>query len=154
MFVVSGLDFLTREVFNTNKLGRDITSINKIFKDAGYTLDDIDNLKPAGKAVKLNELLRQKKLTTDEYHDIMKNGFAEDTKLGLSGVALSSFLHFGAIYYDFYRNDTKVVELNRHAIMHGANDAFANKVNCVKLFTYLYLMLEMEPVLRIVFNET
>ena len=74
--------------------------------------------------------------------------------MGLPGVALSSFLHFGAKYYDFYRNDTKVVELNRHAIMHGANDAFANKVNCIKLFTYLYLMLEMEPVLRIVFNET
>jgi hypothetical protein len=148
------LDFLTREVFNTNKLGRDITSINSMFKAAGYTLNDIDNLKPAGKAVKLNDLMMQKKLTKEEYDNIIKNDFKDEMKLGLPGVALSSFLLFGAKYYDFYRNDTKVVELNRHAIMHGANDAFANQVNCVKLFTYLYLMLEIEPVLRIVFNET
>jgi hypothetical protein len=147
------LDFLTREVFNTNKLGRDITSINAMFKAAGYTLDDIDNLKPAGKAVKLNALMMEKKLTSEEYNNIIKNDFKDEQNLGLPGVALSSFLHFGAIYYDFYRNDTKVVDMNRHAIMHGANDSFANQVNCVKLFTYLYLMLELEPVLRIVFNE-
>jgi secreted Zn-dependent insulinase-like peptidase len=63
-------------------------------------------------------------------------------------------LLIGSKYYSFYRKeDVDKYSFNRHAIIHGANDNYYTKVNAVKLFTFLYLTLELEPVLKIVLNE-
>lgn len=145
------LDFVTREYFKTNKLDKDITSINGLFKAAGFGLNDIDNLKPGAATAKAMHLMMEKKITHDE---MMEMSAKSEARLGFAGIALSSFLHFGGKYYEFYRKDNSNGDyLNRHAIIHGASNDYANKVNAVKLFTYLYLMLELEPVLKIVFEE-
>jgi hypothetical protein len=146
------LDFVTREYFKTNKLGKDLTSVNGLFKAAGFGLNDIDNLKPGAATAKAMQLVMAKKITFEEMVSISKK---LEPELGFAGIALSSFLHFSTKYYDYYRSDDSSNNsiFNRHAIIHGASNDYANKINAVKLFTYLYLMLELEPVLKIVFNE-
>jgi hypothetical protein len=146
------LDFVTREYFKTNKLDKDITSINGLFKAAGFDINKIDNLKPGAASSKAMQLMLNKKISHQEMSNM---SLKEESKLGYPGIALSSFLHFSLKYYGHYRKDGKESDfLNRHAIVHGATVDYANKINAVKLFTYLYLMLELEPVLKIVFEET
>jgi len=148
------LDFLTRKYFNTTKLEKDITVVSSVFKKAGYNQKEIYDLKPSAISDYLSYLLLAKKITSKEMEAKFKQNDDKKPKLGLIGIALSSFLSFGKVYYDYYRQDNKdKSSLNRHSIMHGANDEFYTKVNAVKLITYLYLMLELEPVLKIVFNE-
>lgn len=74
---------------------------------------------------------------------------------GLIGPALSSFIHFANIYYSYFRedDDQELALINRHAILHGSINNFGSQVNAVKLFTFLYLMLELEPVFEILFAE-
>jgi len=145
------IDFLTRKYFDTTKFDKDISSVNAMFKSAGFTLMDIDNLKPGAATAKFFELVREKKITWQQANELsLKNEFY----LGFPGVALSSFLHFSFQYYQYHRTDsTQTNHLNRHAILHGSINDYGTKTNAIKLFTYLYLMLELEPVLKIVFNE-
>lgn len=126
-----------------------------MFKSAGYSLYDIDNLKPGASAFKIQNAFMWGFLSNDEVNNMHKERKEkEKPNLGLAGIALSSFLHFGAKYYEYYRTDNKEINfLNRHAIIHGAVDNYATKTNAIKLYTFLYLMLELEPVLKIVFNE-
>lgn len=81
----------------------------------------------------------------------------EETDFGIIGPALSSFIKFANIYYGYYieENETEEVQslINRHAILHGAISNFGNKVNAVKLITFLYLMLELEDVFNILLEE-
>jgi len=145
------IDFLTRQYFDTTKFDKDITSVNAMFKAAGFSLVDIDNLKPGAAAIKFQNLVREKKITFAQANELSEKN---EYNLGFPGVALSSFLHFSSQYYQYHRTDTSQTNhLNRHAILHGSSDAYGTKSNAIKLLTYLYLMLELEPVLKIVFNE-
>ncbi len=45
-------------------------------------------------------------------------------------------------------------EINRHAILHGSINSFGTRFNVIKLITFLYLMLELEPVFKILFDES
>lgn len=145
------IDFLTRQYFDTTKFDKDIVSINAVFKAAGFSLIDIDNLKPGAATHKLVDLAVKKEITWDEVNKLSKKN---EYSLGFPGIALSSFLHFSNQYYQYHRSDSvNTNKLNRHAILHGSANDFGTKLNAIKLFTYLYLMLELEPVLKIVFNE-
>lgn len=145
------IDFLTRQYFDTTKFDKDITSVNAMFKSAGFTLIDIDNLKPGAATHKFYSLMREKKITMEQANELSgKNEY----DLGFPGIALSSFLHFSFQYYQYHRTDTvQTNHLNRHAILHGSSNDYGTKSNAIKLLTYLYLMLELEPVLKIVFSE-
>lgn len=145
------LDFLTRLFLNVTNLTIGIGYINKIIKDAGFTLDEIDNLKPGAFTHKFLNKHGFDKIQEKEYSKLSKQ---HEYKLGLPGIALSSFLHFSSKYYADYRDEsTKPNQLNRHAIIHGANTDCFTQENTVKLLTYMYLMLELEPVLKIVFER-
>lgn len=145
------LDFLTRLFLNVTNLTIGIGYINKIIKEAGFTLDEIDNLKPGAFTHKFFNKNGFGKIHEKEYGNLSEK---HEYKLGLPGIALSSFLHFSSKYYADYRDEsTEPNQLNRHAIMHGANTDCFTKENTVKLLTYMYLMLELEPVLKIVFEK-
>lgn len=145
------IDFITRNYFGSSKFSKDITSVNAMFKAAGFDLNDIDNLKPGAATAKFHRMVFEKKVTNKQWIEISdKNEYG----LGFPGIALSSFLHFSYKYYEYYRTETVNNNyLNRHAILHGASNFYGTKVNAVKLFSYLYLMLELESVLKIVFSE-
>ena len=145
------LDFLTRLFLNVTNLTIGIGYINKIIKEAGFTLEEIDNLKPGAFTHKFFNKHGFGKIHEKEYDNLSKK---HEYKLGLPGIALSSFLHFSSKYYADYSDESaEPNQLNRHAIMHGANTNCFTKENTVKLLTYMYLMLELEPVLKIVFEK-
>ncbi|ALL06224.1 hypothetical protein AQ505_12415 [Pedobacter sp. PACM 27299] len=84
----------------------------------------------------------------------LQNELQHDYELGLAGIALSHFLHFSSHYYAYYRTEKHTANtLNRHGILHGANHNFGTKTNAIKLITYLYLALELEPELKILFKN-
>lgn len=145
------IDFLTRQYFETTKFDKDITSVNAMFKAAGFSLTEIDNLKPGAATHKFHNLVYEKKITWEQANVLSEKN---EYNLGFPGVALSSFLHFSFQYYQYHRADSaQTNHLNRHAILHGSSNDYGTKLNAIKLFTYLFLMLELEPVLKIVFNE-
>ncbi|HZW69483.1 MAG TPA: hypothetical protein VFF57_01360 [Hanamia sp.] len=144
------LDFITRDYFETKKFSKDISMVNAVFKAAGFEFADIDNLKPGAPTKKYYDMLFAKKISPKAWEELAEQEYG----LGFPGVALSSFLHFSYKYYEYYRSESIQTNfLNRHAIIHGASNQYGTKINAVKLLTYLYLMLELEPVLKIVFSE-
>jgi hypothetical protein len=149
------LDFVIRKIFKTKKLERDITYIVGIFKRAGFDFEAVDNLKPNQAIMKAVDQLVVDKTTPHEELIQNLNTVSEKTKnYGFIGVALSSFLYFSYEYYAYYRrDDLNTSTLNRHAILHGATNEYSTPENCVRLISFLYLTLELEPVLKIVLNE-
>lgn len=143
------IDFITRKYFGATKFDNDIVKVNAMFKAAGFDFVEIDNLKPGAATVKALNAVWEEKI---DWKDWQVLAAKHEYNLGFPGIALSSFLHFSYQYYDYHRSDTNTSKtLNRHAIIHGADNQFGTKVNNIKLFTYLYLMLE--PVLKIIFSE-
>lgn len=146
------LDFLTRLFLNVTNLRIGISNINKVIAEAGFTLDEIDNLKPGAFTEKFFNKHGFGNKHEMDYDNLSKK---HEYGLGFPGIALSSFLHFSSKYYAYYTDEgTQSNQLNRHAILHGANTDSFTKENTVKLLTYMYLMLELEPVLKIVFEKT
>ncbi len=149
------LDAVVREYCGSIQFETDITTINKNFTKAGFSPWDIDNLKHGALYGKMIILQIAKKITAEESNKVC-NEYSEKRKkeLGFPGIALSSFLIFAAQYYKYVRKETRVNDdLNRHAIIHNANTAYGTRLNAVKLFTFLFLTLELEPVLKILFAE-
>jgi len=145
------LDYLIRRYFDTKDFGKDLVSVNAMFKAAGFDSQEIDNLKPGAAIRKLSELERRGEITMDEYKSMSNQ---HEHGLGFVGMALSSFLHFSNKYYAYYRHDKGNSDiLNRHAILHGSSNDFGTKTNAIKLISYLFLTLELEPALKILFKN-
>lgn len=144
------LDFLTREILNTKNLSTDMGKISKLFEQNGFSLETVDYLMPHITLVMSSD--PEKKLSKkekDELHEKVKNN-----NFGIIGPALSSFLRFANHYYGYYREDIRQNNIiNRHAILHGSTNSFGNKVNTVILITFLFLLLELEPVFNILLKE-
>ena len=107
---------------------------------------------PVTNAVMLGDKVRTGAIPEKEGKALQEKGYKY--MLGLVGPALSSFLQFSHRYYGDYVTDLAPGDtLNRHAIIHGSRKGFATKENVVRLFTYLYLILELAPVLNILLQE-
>lgn len=143
------LDFVSRKILNTKNLRNDIGKICKLFEQNGFGLDSVDDLMPHLSMVKRE---RDKPQTIVEMHKIYEK--VKDNEFGIIGPALSSFLRFANQYYKYYTEDVEEENvINRHAILHGSVNLFGNKANIIKLITFLYLMLELEPVFEILLKE-
>ncbi len=144
------MDFIARKLLKTTNLGVDIGKICKLFQQNGFTLDTVDFLMPH---ITLMSLMKPgESLFGEEWTSIREK--VKNNNFGLIGPALSSFLRFANHYYGYYKEDVEEVNvINRHAILHGSVNLFGNKVNAVKLITFLYLMLELEPVFSVLLKE-
>lgn len=144
------IDFIARKLLKTKNLGIDVSRICKLFEQNGFSLATADHLMPHFTFVssfKEGEIFLSKERL--EWFDKMN-----ENDFGLIGPALSSFIRFSNIYYSYYKEDKEeTVLLNRHAILHGSISGFGTEANTVKLFTFLYLFLELEPVFEILLAE-
>jgi hypothetical protein len=150
------IDFIVRKFLGTSNFRYGVTNICKLFKECGFDFTSISQLMPN---VAFSEYMESKApmklfeiLETQEYKDFSKR--IEQFNLGIIGGALNSFLWFSNNYYSYYTEDMNASNIiNRHAILHGSVNDFDNKVNAAKLLTYFYLLLELEPVLLILFDD-
>lgn len=143
------LDFVARKLLTTRNLGVDISRICKLFSQNGFSLETANHLMPHFTFVSSHKpgepFLDEKR---EEWFSKMI-----ETDFGLIGPALSSFIVFANLYYGYYKEDQEDLSImNRHAILHGSISQFDTKENAVKLFTFLYLFLELEPVFKILFE--
>lgn len=146
------LDAVTRQVLNTDKLTKDMQSLCKLFRQIGIDKKETDVFMATTNAVMVGEKIRAGELSNQEGQELQEKGYKNH--LYLIGPALSSFLQFSHRYYgDYVTSSSPGDPLNRHAILHGSYTQFANKANVVRLITYLYLTLELDPVLKILFAE-
>lgn len=150
------IDYIVRKLLVTTNLTISIPKICKSFKECGFDYDSINQLMPTIALREYIESITPKKhfqyWKSAEYIEFSKK--IQQFNFGIVGVALNSFLKFSNNYYSYYREDIGAINIiNRHAILHGSVNLFDNKVNATKLFTYLYLLLELEPVFTILFNE-
>lgn len=144
------LESVTRKLLKTTKLGSDVGKICKLFAANGFPLEYAHYLMPHA-AVSLGAF-KNDKFDRDEFERLMNE--TKDINYGLIGPALSSFLHFSNHYYGYYKDEQNNVDIiNRHAIMHGSVSKYGQELNVIKLFTFLYLMLELEPVFEILFQD-
>jgi len=146
------LDFISRKFFKTKRLTVDVGVICKLFQQIGFGLDNFNRLMPHVFMMNTFQQKFEKKISHEEYekqcNSVIENDF------GLIGAALSSFLQFANHYYGYYKEDGEESNIiNRHAIIHGSVSYFGNRVNAVKLITFLYLMLELEPALVLLLND-
>ncbi|HEY4064111.1 MAG TPA: hypothetical protein VGM30_19530 [Puia sp.] len=147
------LDAIVREFCSSVDFTKDVSFISANFKGAGFKPWDIDNLKHGALASKMTILAITKKISWEESNKVFKEK-CQEKQLGLPGIALSSFLTFASKYYGYVRKETKTGhELNRHAIIHAASKDYGTHLNVIKLFTFFFLTLELEPVLKILFAE-
>jgi hypothetical protein len=138
------LDYVARKLLNTNKLTIDVKQICKLFEQNGFSIETIDYLMPHVAFIKAMEHHNTIK------EEVNKPTFLEvvseiDQKVkgnnfSLIGPALSSFLLFANHYYGYYKND-------------DGDKNIINQINVIKLITFLYLLLELEPIFKIVLDE-
>lgn len=146
------LDAVARQVLNTDKLTRDMQSLCKLFRQIGIDKGETDVFMAHTNAVIVSQKIRTGEISKQEGEELQEKGYKNH--LYLIGPALSSFLHFSHLYYgDYVTPSSPGDPLNRHAIIHGSYTQFASQSNVVRLFTYLYLILELDPVFRILFAE-
>jgi hypothetical protein len=146
------LDAVARQVLQTDKLGKDMQSLCKLFRQVGINKQETDVFMGHTNAVMVGQKIRTGEMTKQEGENLQEKGY--NNHLYLIGPALSSFLQFSHRYYGEYVTPSSPGDpLNRHAIMHGSYTQFANQANVVRLITYLYLILELDPIFKILFAE-
>lgn len=145
------IDFVSRKFLNTSKLSIDVIKICRLFEQNGFSKDTASDLMPHFTFVRSHKPGEQ---FFSEEREIWFNKMNE-YDFGLIGPALSSFIRFANIYYGYFKEDREqeLTLINRHAILHGSINNFGSKTNAAKLFTFLYLMVELEPVFEILFAE-
>lgn len=144
------IDFVARRLLKTQNLGTDVSKICKLFEQNGFSLATSDYLMPH------ITFVSSYKLGEPFLSDDRKDWFNKmnENDFGLIGPALSSFIRFANIYYSYYKEDKEEnALLNRHAILHGSINSFGTKANALKLFTFLYLFLELEAVFEILLSD-
>ncbi len=128
------LDYVCRELLQTENLTKGVGHINKIFSQANICLE---SLRPGHGAWDYAE----------------KNGAnaqeSSNKDLRLVGIALDSFLQFAAIYYRHFTQGQDTSVLNRHAVLHGARGKIWTKEDATKLLLFLDLMINLLPVFEI-----
>jgi hypothetical protein len=145
------IDYVVRKMLNTSNLTHNVVKICKLFESNGFTKENAEELMPY-------MAVSNTRLTGESYFSKeRKELFNKMCKFdfGLIGPPLSSFLRFSNIYYSYFKEDNgeDLSFLNRHAIIHGSTNNFGSRTNTVKLITFLFLILELEPVFEILFNE-
>jgi hypothetical protein len=146
------LDSVARRVLNTDKLTKDMQSLCKLFRQIGIDKKETDVFMGVTNAVMLTEKIRTGEISKEEGRKLEEKGYKNH--LYLIGPPLSSFLQFSHRYYgDYVTPSSPGDPLNRHAIVHGSYTQFASQANVVRLITYLYLILELDPVFKILFAE-
>jgi hypothetical protein len=128
------LDYVGRSLLQTTNLVKGVGHLNKIFSDAGITLEE---LRPGYGAWDYARKTRADPKT------------ASNTDLRLIGIAVESFLKFSAVYYKHCTNESSVNQLNRHAVMHGATNGICTKENATKMLLFLDLMVNLLPAFEI-----
>ena len=143
------LDYVTRKLLKTKNLRTDIKTICKLFEEIGFSIETVDYLMPH---ITLVNAFFHSELTWEEKQELQNKII--DNKFGLIGPALSSFLRFANSYYSYYSEDKgEPIIFNRHAILHGSINEYGTQVNAIKLLTFLYLFLELEPIFEILLDE-
>lgn len=144
------LDFVARRIFKTSKLSTDIGKICKLFAQNGFASESVDHLMPhVTMVMSMSTENRMSKEDQDALYEKIK-----DNNFGVIGAVLSSFLRFANQYYSYYKEDLQEINvINRHAILHGSVTQFGTKINTIKLLTFLFLLLELNPVLNILLDE-
>lgn len=146
------IDFVARKLLGTNNLRIDVSRICKLFAQNGFSLEKSGDFMPHMTFV-LSYKPGQPYFSEGSVERFKK---MQETDFGLIGSPLSSFIRFANIYYSYYMEDSEGEEiqfLNRHAILHGSINNFGTKANTVKLITFLYLMLELEDIFKILLEE-
>lgn len=151
------IDFAVRKLLRTVNLNTSVTKICNLFKACGFDFSSINQLLPNVAVRNFIDAQSDKKLF--EVFDLPEfkalNERLEKFNFGIIGAALNSFLWFSNSYYRHYSDDTGAGAqiINRHAILHGSAGYFSNRTDAVKLLSYLYLLLELEPILDILFDD-
>jgi len=146
------LDAVARQVLNTDSLKKDMQSLCKLFRQIGIDKRETDVFMAHTNAVMIGEKIRTGEISKQDGEQLQEKGLKHH--LYLIGPALSSFLQFSHRYYGDYVSPSNPGDpLNRHAIMHGSYTQFATQANVVRLLTYLYLILELDPMFSILFKE-
>lgn len=149
------VDFVIRKILKTNSLTTSVNKICNLFKECGFDVSRVDHLMPSAALQNFiyadNIDQYAKNLQSPKFHQFA--GELDKYNFGIIGPALSSFLLFSNNYYGYYKEDINETNiLNRHAILHGSVNSFNNKINAIKLLTYFYLILELEPVFQLLFK--
>jgi hypothetical protein len=135
------LDYLMREIFETEKLNVTIQVLrDAFFKEAKLESKD---LKP-GSAV-------WDGARNPEKGNTFAKSLEED--LRLPGVYLASFFEFANRYYEWYKSSNETVgsPLNRHAIIHCSSEYWSEE-NAVRILSFLDLTLRLEPFLKLLIH--
>jgi hypothetical protein len=146
------LDSVARQVLDTDSLKKDMQSLCKLFRQIGIDKTETNVFMAVTNAVMVGEMMRAGEISKQEGEELQQKGYKHH--LYLIGPALSSFLQFSHRYYGDYLTPSNPGDpLNRHGIMHGSYTQYATKPNAVRLLTYLYLILELDPVFKLLFKE-
>lgn len=136
------LDYLMRLYFNTKRFEKDVNHVLFLMKQAGITSND---LKPGYRAYLVAKERMDPEINTVDKKD-----------LRLIGIALGSFVAHAEVYYKYFRKDSSSStnnDLNRHAVIHCAPVNFNSKINAIKLLIFIDLVLELEPIMKILLND-
>jgi len=150
--LLSLIDYVTRKLLKTENLSMGVLKICQLFEQNGFSLETANNLMPFSTIVQSHFYKGMSPMEEIEKLHIK----LEKTDFGIIGPALSSFIRFANIYYSYYKSDSdsaQTMQINRHAILHGSISNFGSITNTVKVITFLYLMLELEPVFDILLAE-
>lgn len=146
------LDHIARQFLKVSRLTKDVKQICKLFESCGYDSSNTEHLMYHTALVHMMGKRFEENNPIIDWEEEVKK--VKKTNLGMIGPLLSSFLRFANIYYSYYKDETDHTNaLNRHGILHGSLSSFGSKVNAVKLITFLYLFLELEPVFEVLLNE-
>lgn len=146
------LDHISRSFLKVTKLTKDVKQLCKFFESCGYDASNSEHLMYFSAMVKvMGRRHRESGSISGWQQEVSK---IKETNLGVIGPLLSSFVKFANTYYSYYKDETDGADLlNRHAILHGSLTSIGTKTNAVKLITFLYLFLELEPVFHILLKE-
>jgi len=146
------LDHAARHVLNTDSLRHDMQTVCKLFRQLGIGQGETDVFMAHTNTIMVWNKVREKEISPEDGKVLTEKG--NSYTLNMIGPALSSFLQFSNRYYGYIRTDMDHADsLNRHAIIHGLYIDFSTKANVIRLFTYLYLLLELDPILKILLSE-
>lgn len=144
------IDYVSRKILKTKDLRTDVKKICKLFEGIGFSIETVDNLMPHITSV---VAFHNDKLTLEEKLQFQQE--IGNYQLGIIGPALSSFLRFANNYYRYYTEDKgEIGIMNRHAILHGSVNEYGTQANSIKLLTFLFLFIELEPIFEILLDES
>ncbi len=141
------IDYLMREYFQTNDLTSSVDILWQAFKIANIIPEDTSHLESGIKPGYGTWEIDSKK------SNLIKVAHNEEEDLRLPGVYLTSLVDFARRYYSFHRTASNPTEVNRHAILHGDMN-YWSVVQTTKVLMFFDLLIQLEPVLRIIIGDS